>query len=105
MEFNEYQKKSRATAQYPEKNKIIYPASGLGSEVGEVLGKVKRWLRGEDGDGEMSEERKLSIKDELGDVLWYIAVLADDLGFKLEDVAIKNVEKHKSKKERDKRHG
>ena len=34
-----------------------------------------------------------SIADELGDVLWYLAILADDLGIPLEDIAHWNVDK------------
>lgn len=100
MEFNEYQKKAVSTAFHPEKTKIIYPALGLGSEAGEVLGKIKKWIRGDDGDAEMSMERKDKIKDELGDVLWYVAVLSHDLGYELGDIAKLNVVKLQSRKER-----
>jgi NTP pyrophosphatase (non-canonical NTP hydrolase) len=100
MELNEYQKQALTTALYPEKYKIIYPALGLGNESGEVLGKIKKWLRGDDGDGEISEERKEALKGELGDVLWYLAVLARDLDFSLEDIAKTNVEKLQSRKDR-----
>ncbi len=62
MELNEYQKKAVETAVYPAKHKIIYPAVGLGDEAGEVLGKISKWLRGDDGDGEMSDQRKQAIK-------------------------------------------
>lgn len=100
MEFNEYQKKALTTAGYDEKYKIIYPAIGLGNEAGEVLGKVKKWLRGDDGEGMISDERKSALKDELGDVLWYIAVLAKDLDIDLGDIAQANVTKLQSRKER-----
>ena len=100
MEFTEYQKLALKTALFPKKYKIIYSAMGLGNEAGEVLGKVKKWLRGDDGDGEMSEERKLALKDELGDVLWYLAVLARDLNLDLDEIAKLNIDKLKSRKER-----
>lgn len=101
MELNEYQKKAIETALYPEKYKIIYPALGLGDEAGEVMGKVKKWLRGDDGDGVMSDERREALKLELGDVLWYLSSLARDLGFTLDDVAKSNIEKLQSRKDRD----
>lgn len=101
MEFNEYQKKALHTALYPDKYKVIYAAMGLGNEAGEVMGKVKKWLRGDDGDGTMSEERKQALKEELGDVLWYLAILARDLELNLDDIAKINIEKLKSRKERD----
>ncbi len=101
MELNEYQKKALTTAGYSEKYKIVYPALGLGEEAGEVIGKVKKWLRGDDGEaGVMSEERRQAIKLELGDVLWYLSILANDLGFSLDEVAQANAEKLASRKER-----
>lgn len=100
MNFKEYQKKALVTAMHSDKYKIIYPALGLGNESGEVLGKIKKWLRGDDGGEEMSEDRRESLKGELGDVLWYLAVLAKDLDFSLEDIAVSNIEKLQSRKER-----
>jgi len=100
MELNEYQKKALSTAAYPEKYKIIYPALGLGEESGEVMGKIKKWLRGDDGDGGMTDERKDALKKEIGDVLWYLSTLANDLGFTLEEVAQTNIKKLNSRKER-----
>lgn len=102
MELNEYQKKAAKTAFYPEKYKIIYSSIGLINEAGEVMGKIKKWLRGDDGEGEeMSKERKLALKDELGDVLWYLAILSKDLGFKLDDIAKINIEKLQSRQKRN----
>lgn len=101
MQFNEYQKEALNTAIYPEKYKITYPALGLGNEAGEVLGKIKKWLRGDDGEnGEMGGERKEALKGELGDVLWYLAVLARDLGLDLDDIAEHNINKLKARKEK-----
>ncbi len=100
MELNEYQKQALVTAGHPEKYKIIYPALGLGNEAGEVLGKIKKWLRGDDGTDVMSEERKDALKGELGDVLWYLAVLAHDLDMPFEDIAKSNIDKLRSRQER-----
>lgn len=100
MEFNEYQKRALTTALYPQEYKIIYPALGLGDESGEVMGKVKKWLRGDDGKGEMSPERKEALKAELGDVLWYLAVLASDLDVSFSEIAEMNIKKLESRKER-----
>ncbi len=105
MDFKEYQKRALETALFPKKYKIIYSAIGLGNEAGEVLGKIKKWLRGDDGEGEISEERRLALRDELGDVLWYLSVLASDLGWDLEEIAKLNIEKLKSRKERGSLHG
>ncbi len=93
MTFDEYQKTAEITAEYPDKFKIIYGAMGLGNESGEVLGKIKKWMRGDDGEGEMSEDRRQDLKGELGDVLWYLTILTRDLGFSLDEVAEYNNKK------------
>ncbi|OHA47107.1 MAG: hypothetical protein A3A80_01655 [Candidatus Terrybacteria bacterium RIFCSPLOWO2_01_FULL_44_24] len=99
MTFEEYQKISRETAEYPDKdNNYIYPVLGLTGEAGEVAEKVKKVIRN-DG-GKMSEDKKIEIAKELGDVLWYLAQIATELGLKLEDVARMNIDKLKSRKER-----
>jgi NTP pyrophosphatase (non-canonical NTP hydrolase) len=98
MNFNDYQKTAVSTAIYPNKYSIIYPALGLGGESGEVLEKVKKMIR--DSDGMFTDESKLAIKKELGDVLWYVANLANDLNLELDDIANTNLEKLLSRKER-----
>src|SRR3989338_1868971 len=99
MTFEEYQKLSREVAEYPDKdNNYIYPVLGLTGEAGEVAEKVKKVLRNDK--GVMSEEKKTEIGKELGDVLWYMAQLATELGLKLEDIARMNMEKLKSRRER-----
>ena len=89
MNFNEYQKLVRSTAVYPEEYKVIYPALGLCGEAGEVAEKIKKTLRG---DTHRSDQLH-RIADELGDVLWYLAILAEDIGFDLEKIAEWNVDK------------
>ena len=89
MNFNEYQKLARSTAIYPKESKVIYPALGLCGEAGEVADKIKKTIRGDSSLDEVTG----NIADELGDVLWYLAILADDLGVDLEDIAKWNVDK------------
>ena len=89
MNFNEYQKHARSTAVYPKEYKVIYPALGLCGEAGEVAEKVKKTLRGDT----HSSDQLHRIADELGDVLWYLAILAEDIGFDLEKIAEWNVDK------------
>jgi NTP pyrophosphatase (non-canonical NTP hydrolase) len=104
MNFKEYQTESRTTALYPNKdNNFVYPTLGLVGEAGEIAEKVKKILR--DADGVVSEETKELIKKELGDVLWYIAQLSTELGLDLDEVAAANIEKLKSRKERNVLHG
>lgn len=91
MEFSDYQRAAQRTAVYGEQNRVVYPALGLASEAGEVAGKIKKVLRDQGGDFDAAPVE--AIRDELGDVLWYLAVLAADLGLSLESVAARNVEK------------
>jgi len=96
MTLNEYQKKARATAIYSDK--IIYPTLGLCGEAGEVADKVKKVMR--DNNGYFSAVKKEELKRELGDVLWCIANLAEDLETSLEKIAQINIDKLYDRKNR-----
>jgi NTP pyrophosphatase (non-canonical NTP hydrolase) len=99
MNFKEYQEAARKTAIYPNKdNNFIYPTLGLAGEAGEVAEKVKKVLR--DNQGIFSEEKKQELVQELGDVLWYVANIAQEIGVDLEKVVEKNLEKLKSRQQR-----
>ena len=98
MDLNDYQQAARRTAIYPEDHRVIYPALGLASEAGEVAGKIKKVLRDQAGD--FAKAPLEAIKDEIGDVLWYVAVLAGDLGLSLDDIAAANLAKLSSRQER-----
>ena len=99
MTFEEYQKLSRETAIYPDKDKnFIYPTLGLAGEAGEVAEKIKKVLR--DKNGTIDDETKKELLKELGDVLWYISQLSAELGLSLEEIASLNLEKLNSRKER-----
>jgi len=103
MTLNEYQEGARSTAIYPASRQIIYPTLGLTGEAGEVADKVKKVIR--DNNDEFTDERKHQIALELGDVLWYAASLAHDLGYTLDEVAQMNLDKLASRMKRDKIHG
>ena len=98
-----YQKVALTTAIYPREQAIIYPTLGLTGEAGEVANKVKKIIR----DGSNSKDEKLvsEIKAEIGDCLWYIAVLADDFDIKLSDIASTNIEKLANRKKNNTIHG
>ena len=103
MEFKEYQEQALSTAVYNRRWSIIYPALKLSGEAGEVSEKVGKVLRDEQ--GIFLDEKRLEIAKELGDVLWYIATIADSIGATLEEVAQTNYDKLKSRKERGKIEG
>ena len=99
MNFEEYQKKSRVTAKYPDAgNNYIYPTLGLSGEAGEVAEKIKKVIR--DKGGQVSDETRNEIKKELGDVLWYVSQLATELGLSVDDIAEHNINKLYDRMER-----
>lgn len=103
MTLDEYQSHALETAIYPKQYKVIYPALGITGEAGECSDKVKKVIR--DNSGEFTDDRKREIAKEIGDVLWYCAALAHDIGYTLNEVGKMNVEKLNSRKERNKING
>lgn len=92
MNFEEYQHEAGQTALYPRRlENLEYPTLGLAGEAGEVANIVKKIQR--DHGGQINEEIRAKLKDELGDVLWYISACADELGLTLREVAEFNVNK------------
>jgi len=98
-----YQKVAKQTAIYPREQAIIYPTLGLTGEAGEVANKVKKIIR--DGTNKNNEDLVQEISAEIGDCLWYISVLADDIGCKLSDIANNNLIKLAKRKEKGTIHG
>lgn len=93
-DMDSYQDFTDDTAIYPEDKGLEYTALGLASEAGEFAGKVKKWIR----DGKKDDD---ALVAELGDVLWYVAQAAAVMGVHLSAVAKVNVDKLKSRKERN----
>lgn len=101
MTFDEYQKQALTTAIInpdPLLDKSIW-VMGIAGEAGEVVEKWKKIVAYRD--GEITEDDLQELKKELGDVVWYIAVLAHSLGLSFEDVMQQNVEKLKSRQARN----
>jgi NTP pyrophosphatase (non-canonical NTP hydrolase) len=98
VQLSEYQQLSRRTAEYPRDAWLAYPALGLAGEAGEVAEHAKKAIR--DDGGTVSDGRRAAMAKELGDVLWYVAQLASELGLELEDVARENLEKLSSRQSR-----
>jgi NTP pyrophosphatase (non-canonical NTP hydrolase) len=96
MTLDEYQAIAVSTAIYPRDTceaAFSYCALGLTGEAGEVAEKIKKFLR----DGVINDEE---VAKEIGDVLWYCANLADELGFTLQEVAVMNANKLYNRKMR-----
>ena len=94
-----YEMKASQTAIFPKTQALEYLALGLTSEAGEVAGKVKKLIRdGEDMEG--FELKKLAIASEIGDVLWYCAMMAKEVGVSLNEIMKENLKKLHGRKER-----
>lgn len=85
--LNEYQTAALRTAGDKRERSIAYLALGVAGEAGEVADYVKKVI----GHGHDMDRQKLA--KELGDVLWYVATLAEWIGFSLEEIATLNVNK------------
>jgi len=93
MTFDEYQKLALKTAKNnydPLMEKTIW-AMGVAGEAGEVVEKWKKIVAYKD--GKVSHDDLNELAKELGDVVWYIAVMADSLGLSFDDVMQRNVRK------------
>ena len=98
-DLNSYQRASRRTwSEIKTDHPIVYPTLGLANEAGEVAGKIKKIFR--DKGGLIGEAERGALKDELGDVLWYLAQVCTELGLTLEEVAEANLEKLASRQSR-----
>jgi len=97
MTLDEYQKKALKTV-LPTSDNLPYTALGLASEAGEVASKIKKWLR--DGNSDLKNLDNHMLSKELGDALWYIAVMSHQLGFSLDKIAQENVDKLADRQQR-----
>ncbi len=104
MRLNHYQDEAFVTAVYPDiGDNIVYPTLGLAGEAGEVANQVKKVLR--DDNGVITAERFGELVSELGDVLWYLAMIAKELDVPLEDIARWNLQKLSRRAQNDRIHG
>jgi NTP pyrophosphatase (non-canonical NTP hydrolase) len=90
LTLDEYQTGALTTDTTPEHG-FDYFVLGVAGEAGELAEQVKKYHR--DDDGQLLMERRQAMIKELGDVMWYIAVMAHRLDLSLEEVALLNLEK------------
>jgi NTP pyrophosphatase (non-canonical NTP hydrolase) len=92
MNFNDYQSKAKETIQTYKANRTaneVIPFLGIIGEAGSVVSELKKKLR----DGESYNGYKTKLKEELGDVLWYISAIAYSNNLDLNDIAKSNIAK------------
>jgi NTP pyrophosphatase (non-canonical NTP hydrolase) len=99
MDLNDYQTSALKTAIYPNMGaNFAYPALGLVGEAGEVADKLKKVIR--DNDGILTDTVRDAVAKEIGDVLWYVSVLAYEMDYDLNTIAQTNLDKLASRQER-----
>jgi len=109
MEFNDYQEKCKETdlgnigGRKELKPEWMYYVLGMAGEMGEFQEKIKKLFRDNDGKINLNIQGELGL--EMGDILWYMARLADKIGIKFDSIAEWNIEKLLSRKDRDLIHG
>jgi NTP pyrophosphatase (non-canonical NTP hydrolase) len=99
MDMTEYQAAAlRTAAPKTKNNELFHLVLGLTGEEGEIAEKFKKLVR--DSDSDPAAVDRNDLKQELGDVLWYVAVLGDYFDLTLEDIAQANVAKLASRQQR-----
>ena len=99
MDFKTYNIESSKVLLYPRDIAPLYLALGVNGEAGEVGEKVKKVYR--DRSGVFDGTSTLEIQKEIGDVLWYLNRLSEELGFTLESAAILNLRKIQDRIDRE----
>jgi len=105
--LNYYQEQARKFDIYKGNMSITHNVLKLVGESGEIAEKLGKLMRDRDIDdfNSLSDDIKLELVKELGDVLWYIARLSEHLGYTLAQTAQINMDKLQSRKDRGKLKG
>lgn len=119
--FEDYQRNALLTASYPDRGRnLVYPALGVAGEAGELAEKVKKlWRNHGIMSGDFIKASDCTVENcpicpklpgnilregiiaEAGDVLWYLAAIAYELGISLEEIAQKNLAKLADRRDRN----
>ena len=100
----EYQRRAANTAIFPKEKALEYLTLGLTGEAGEIANKVKKLLR-DGADREGYHEKLNAIGKELGDVMWYCAMLAKEVDMNLGRIMEDNLDKLADRKARNRLQG
>lgn len=96
MELGDYQREAQKTDRLPlsgdevaDRSARLVPLLGLAGEVGTLLAGYKKFLR----DGDAYELFVDNVGEEVGDLLWYLANVAEKWGLSLDELAKQNLAK------------
>lgn len=93
MDLDQFQAEAKKTdktyGQRDSVRAVVIPLLGLAGEAGELLSEYKKHLR----DGNSHLLFKDRVKEELGDLLWYVSTVAERFDLSLNDVAAFNLSK------------
>lgn len=91
LTFRDYQKQAIRTnrVQGEELTSIVVPLLGLAGEAGSLLSEYKKWIR----EGDRYRPFKDHVAEEIGDILWYLANIAEKEGLDLQEIAEENLAK------------
>lgn len=111
-DMSEYQRATGRTAIYKQTvlppRYLDYAVLKLVGEAGEIAQKLGKWMRDEDWAGDLytlTRDQKRQLAEELGDVLWYVAQIADLIDYNLNAIAAMNLMKLKKRAEEGKLQG
>jgi NTP pyrophosphatase (non-canonical NTP hydrolase) len=93
-DFGVYEQMAAKTAVYPKERAMEYLSTGMAAEVGEFCGKIAKTFRK---DKDLDKE---AAAQELGDVMWFVALTCRELGYTMQQVATMNIIKLHDRKER-----
>ena len=99
MELNSYQEEALDTDQVPARGEgiddfsLVVPMLGLAGETGQLLSEYKKHLR----DGDAHRLFRERVREELGDLLWYVANVASKFELSLDEIAAANLVKVKER--------
>ncbi|HJZ94804.1 MAG TPA: nucleoside triphosphate pyrophosphohydrolase family protein [Gemmataceae bacterium] len=91
LTFRDYQKQAIITnrVQGEDLPSIIVPLLGLAGEAGSLLSEYKKWMR----EGDRYRPFTDQVAEEIGDILWYLANIAEKEGLDLQEIAEENLAK------------
>lgn len=92
MNLTDYQKLCKATAKQFDSNETAIITWGLGitGEAGDVASCIKKTFMHDN-------DQRAGIRENLGDTMWYIAMICNSFGWNMDEIMEENVKKLKTR--------